>query len=303
MDFYPQTTDGESREKMEAGRLANTVLLSFEIAEKIDIEDITPQARHVQITVERNILDTIDPYQFDDFTMTNIVADPQVYITLTYKNESLQCRPSLSVQFMRDNGHTSEHVCEVYRSGGDTCSTNDFSGIGVSFDNETIAILLQSLVQPRENLLVNEEGVTDVAIANPTVIADPQFIPTAHFVEDTLKEKGCPYIQVEEYRLDDVDGSSYVVRIEKECNDDGERTTGVTILEDNRTYEVTHGVPIAHGALQGSQIQASSWEHSIQPLQENSFGDRTSLPKDEMCHSNLRRMLSNLAIHLGVTQL
>ncbi|MBP9667398.1 hypothetical protein KBD87_01135 [Candidatus Saccharibacteria bacterium] len=293
MDLEPEARALEKNREIEAMRLANLVLKGFDIADKLQTSACEPQGRAVSLTVERNVLDTV---RGDNISpqLADILCDPYVYLSIAYKRQTVDARPSLAIEFMRDDSESLEQIGELARLGGDLPEDGPFTGFDGTTAANDISCLLTELIRPKNAIVVNLEGVTDLEKESPTEITDPQSPGQALEIEDILKEKGCPYTQIEEYVFDDINGCRYIIRVESECVDDNSRITSITILKDDRILDIVDGEPVQSGTLNGAIIECSPLEHSINFIEEDSFGATKPAKEDAMAIAELMRQLSDI---------
>ncbi len=297
MDTESSFTTPENINKIEARRLADLVLKGFDVAEMIEATDCIAQSRNILMTIERPMLDRIRSERLDPL-LAQIIQDPDVCLSLAYKCQSLGARPSLSIEFMRSDDDAFTSIGEFVRLGGDIDDEQPFQGFGRQVPATSISHLLEELIRPENGFIVSSEGIMDVSQEMPTLVGDPQSPIRARAIEDILKEKGCPYVQVEEFSFDDVDGCRYIIRIESECVDGQDKIMSITILADNRRIEIHDGLPVEYGQLDGAIIESSSLEQSIRFIEEDSFGRQKLRTGDPMAFVELTRQLNAISCYL-----
>lgn len=228
-----------SIEKMDVQTLADTVIMACELADSIDCSEQIASQLVATLSVPGELIESVK--DAIPSAVTDIIDKDSATLEIRYEFEFLEERPLLTLTFQHTDYETHPRCVVLQRGGGpltenagfslsavgdDTASSTEYTGL---VDQDNVTELLERLIAP-DSVYVNSEGVTR---GESSIIADPQFPPSARAIIDTLVEKGADCVRYDTYTIPTTSDEFCVI-----LTYDNDRLVEVSIL---RTVESSLG--------------------------------------------------------------
>lgn len=299
-----------SPEHLEIKALTDTVLLGFELVEKLETSKHQPDIQQLERTVSGPLLHETDLRTLMPAS-TNSLSSSEAEIQITYNFVSLGARPSLTIRLDRISGEIdeiTEPYATIYRSGESLNETN-FQGNTASLQTaadehyfvkpDDAALFLESLLRLDDGLHINDQGVAVLDLLQE-LVHDPQYPPMARFIADTLQERGAGTNDSATYSLK-FDDTNYILRV---INEDG-KTVELSIEE-----VLVHDVEVLGSDIRttyeaiGATISRTKLTHAISFYTVDAEGIQHPLEEEKSGELiDLRRRIQVIMDHLSEERL
>jgi hypothetical protein len=241
MDMYPKNTRPDSTDhvsNLEIESRKNEIIFLTELTmsalELADILELSPNeviARQARIDVSPDLIMALPPKLFPK-DITSLIDKDNLGITIEFLWQYLDERPSLRFSFT-DKNHRSEPVLTIQREGVSSINKADFDGSftnnqggahDIRINQDDLNALLEDFIT-NKNVIITESGSLNARLLKELIV-DPQYPPTARYIQDTLIQKGCSHVLKDGYEIE-VDEKKYAIEI---TTDNG-KTTCVEIRD------------------------------------------------------------------------
>lgn len=208
--------------RSEVGRLAETVLHALELADEIEVNDVTRSQSLVNLNAGPDITRHFDDESIPLILRPYINQETDWSLSVTFSSQFAEERPALSVEFYRYGAGITPYLFgAVARSGSSTEKDTSFVGsiipdehkdteYRVDLSNDEMSLLLQECIR-LDGVHISDQGTAQMRLLQELIL-DPQYPPIARFIEDTLAERGAVVNRNQAYSLM-VDDIEYTLRI------------------------------------------------------------------------------------------
>lgn len=284
------TPESWSPEHLEIKALTDTVLLGFELVEKLETSKHQPDIQQLERTVSGQLLQETDLRMLTPAYMPALDSS-EAEIQITYNFVSLGARPSLTIRLDKisgENDEVTEPYATIYRN-GESLNETEFTGNTVAQESsgdgnylvkpDEAALFLESLLKLDKGLHINDQGVAVMELLQE-LVHDPQYPPMARFITDTLQERGAGINDSATYSLK-FDDTNYILRVISEEGKTVELSIEEVLVNDvevlgsdiRTTYEAI-GATISRTKLAHAiSFYTVDAEGTQRPLQEEKAGE------------------------------